>query len=204
MADSSLRVPRQDRSRRSLEAIYAAAVTLLAEGGWDAVTVGEIERRSGISRGTFYLRFSTRDDLVSYVHERLISELRELQDDSFGPHLTGPALSTEDAALAVVSAMSEVFREFGRVMVRSVNLDRRPSGAEALIELRRYTATTLRRGAPDADDAAVDFAVRLCFAAFVARQRETAPGAEIAQLDESAFTAQLAIAIAAYLRAVAD
>jgi AcrR family transcriptional regulator len=204
MTESPLRAPVQARSRRSLEAIYAAAVTLLAEGGWDAVTVGEIERRSGVSRGTFYLRFSTRDDLVEYVYERLIAEVREFQDLTFGPHLTGPPLSTEEAARTAAGALAEAFRPFGRLMARSATLERPTSDAKAAAELGGHIAAVLRRGAPDADDLTIEFAVRLCFAAFVARQRSRAPFGEGDALPEDVFVEQLSLAVAAYLRAASS
>jgi len=202
MADQTVREPLQERSRRSLEAIYAAAIDALAEGGWGAVTVGEIERRSGVTRGTFYLRFPTRDALIDYVHERLLTEVRELQDHTFGPLMTGGALPLDEACLLAVRAMADVFGCVGRVMVHGERLDRPPSGHEALAGLSRNVTAVLRRGldGTPGSTAAVEFVVELAFAAFVARQRPVPPFPGHRQSAEDEFTERLATALAAYLR----
>lgn len=205
MSDKPLRAPQQERSKRSLEAIYAAAVDLLAEGGWDAVTVGEIERRSGVSRGTFYLRFPTRDALVDYTHERILQEVREEQNRAFGDLVDGPPLSIEEAARAVVSGIGRVFARVGRVMVHFTQLAHRPSGAEAVHELSRDVKAVFGRAlgdAPNADEA-IRFAMELTFAAFVARQRGIPAFDGGARPASEAWSDELVRAIAAYLSAAA-
>jgi AcrR family transcriptional regulator len=184
-----------------LEAIYAAALELLAEGGWDAVTVGEIERRSRVTRGTFYLRFHTRDALVDYVHERMMVEVRELQEQSFGPLMGGGPLPLPEACTLAVGAMAEVFHRVGRIMVHSDRLSEPPSGPAAVSDLSRDVARVLRRGVGDAPDAraAIEFATELAFAAFVARQRPERTFRDHVRSSDEEFIAQLAVAVAAYL-----
>lgn len=201
MAEPTIREPLQERSRRSLEAIYAAAVELLAEGGWDAVTVGEIERRSGVTRGTFYLRFDTRDALVDYVHERMMLEVRELQDRAFGPLMNGGPLTLVEASRLAVGAMADVFRHVGRVMVHSDRLDKPPSGPEAVSDLSRDVATVLRRalGEDPAAAPAIEFVTELAFAALVARQRPDRTFRDHRKKSDEEFIDRLAGAVAAYL-----
>jgi AcrR family transcriptional regulator len=203
MSEQSIRAPLQERSRRSLEAIYAAAIELLADGGWEAVTVGEIERRSGVTRGTFYLRFPARDALVDYVHERFMAEVRELQERTFQPLMQGGPLSLDEASRLAIRGMADVFAQVGRVMVHSERLDRPPLFPEGVADLSRDVAQVLARalGAEATASAEVRFVTELAFAAFVARQRPVPPFPGHPVLDDAAFVGRLAVATAAYLAA---
>jgi AcrR family transcriptional regulator len=49
------------------EEIVAAAVSLTAEHGWDATTLQAVRQRAGVSNGTLFHHFSTRDDLAGAV-----------------------------------------------------------------------------------------------------------------------------------------
>ena len=71
---STLRPPQQSRSRKTLDRIVAAALELISEQGVDGATVQEIVRRSGTSVGSFYHRFSSKDDLLRYLEERVWDE----------------------------------------------------------------------------------------------------------------------------------
>src|SRR4051812_46890967 len=53
--------------RVSREEIVAAAVSLTAEHGWDATTLQAVRQRAGVSNGTLFHHFSTRDDLAGAV-----------------------------------------------------------------------------------------------------------------------------------------
>jgi AcrR family transcriptional regulator len=72
-----LRVPQQDRSRRTLDGFIDAARQLLEEGGEDAVTVSDVVRHAGVSVGAFYARFDGRDELVRYLGERSLEHALE-------------------------------------------------------------------------------------------------------------------------------
>lgn len=189
-----------------MEAIYAAAIELLADGGWDAVTVGEIERRSGVSRGTFYLRFPTRDALVDYVHERMIAEVRERQATIFAPLTAGGRISVDHSAALAVRGIADVFRDTGRVMSQSVRTEAPPTDTSAAGRLGRDVARVLRRGVGDDPGAtpAIEFAIELCFAAFVARQRPVRTFREHAELTEEEFVSRLSETVGAYLSAHAS
>jgi AcrR family transcriptional regulator len=203
VATSNHRVPQQERSRRSLEAIYAAAIDALADGGWDAVTVGEIERRSGVTRGTFYLRFETREALLDYVHGRMLREVRELQDQVFAPLVDGGPLSVREACGLAVRGMAEVFGSVGRVMVHGERAGVPASGVESVAELGRDVAAVLRRGlgADPRIGGAIEFATELAFSAFAARQRPVPAFHGHAAVSDGEFVERLTTALAAYLDA---
>ncbi len=197
----AVRQPLQERSRRSLEAIYSAAVELLADGGWDAVTVGEIERRSGVTRGTFYLRFETREALVDYVNQRLTAEVRTLQEETFRPLTSGGPLGLDEASRLAVDGVAAVFRGVGRLMMHSDQIGRLPSTPEAIGELSADIIGVLRRAIPTtrSTELATQFMVEIIFAAFVARQRTESPFHAHRRLSDQEFAEQLASTVTAYL-----
>lgn len=64
------RVPRQDRSRARVEAIWAAADALLCEGGVDAVSMRAVAARAAVPVGTVYQFFTDKDALLASVARR--------------------------------------------------------------------------------------------------------------------------------------
>jgi len=79
--------PRQARSRRTLERIVQAAVSILEEEGPEALTVQAIVLRARSSVGSFYARFGGKEDLLAYLGDRIWREAAGRWDD---------ALSTQD------------------------------------------------------------------------------------------------------------
>ncbi|WP_297437923.1 TetR/AcrR family transcriptional regulator [Thermococcus sp.] len=52
---------------RTRDKIVSAALELFANKGFDKTTVDEIVNRAGVAKGTFYLYFKSKDDLVKEV-----------------------------------------------------------------------------------------------------------------------------------------
>jgi AcrR family transcriptional regulator len=81
-------------TRRS---ILDAAARLIAERGYRAMTVNEIVARAGLSKGTFYWYFSSKDDVLFAVLEehidRPLYELIELLKTAPAEHDMAPEAS---------------------------------------------------------------------------------------------------------------
>jgi TetR/AcrR family acrAB operon transcriptional repressor len=61
------------------EALLGAAAELIAERGFRGTTVAEVVTRSGLSKGTFYWHFKSKEDLlVAVLEERIDRPLLEL------------------------------------------------------------------------------------------------------------------------------
>jgi AcrR family transcriptional regulator len=58
------RAPGRPRSARAHEAILRATVELLAEAGYRAMTMEEVQRRAGVGKATIYRRWRSKDALV--------------------------------------------------------------------------------------------------------------------------------------------
>src|ERR687886_1674798 len=71
---------RQRREREEL--ILEAAEVLLAEKGYHAMAMEEIAARVGIAKGTVYLHFPSRDDLVVALFEREFGAFRQAVEEA--------------------------------------------------------------------------------------------------------------------------
>lgn len=54
----------QQRSRMTRSRLIEEATALFASRGFDAVTVDQIARASGVAKGTFYFHFDSKEDLL--------------------------------------------------------------------------------------------------------------------------------------------
>lgn len=64
--------------RKTREALYAAFVALIAEKGFERLTVSDIAAAADVGRTTFYAHFKTKKDLMRYGFDRMRSELAPL------------------------------------------------------------------------------------------------------------------------------
>jgi len=67
------------RSTASKERLFAASMTLLGQRGVNAVSVDEIARAAGVSKGTVYYNFGSKDSMIgallAYGADTLLAEL---------------------------------------------------------------------------------------------------------------------------------
>ena len=71
MSNDSLKtLPRQQRSRDMVAWIVEAGLQILAEGGPDALTIGRIAERAGVSVGSLYRYFEDKEAIIEAVYRR--------------------------------------------------------------------------------------------------------------------------------------
>ena len=68
---------REARTAQTKARIKEALVGLIAEKGFDALTVSDVTRRAGINRGTFYLHFIDKYDMLDKLEGELIARLED-------------------------------------------------------------------------------------------------------------------------------
>lgn len=61
--------PRQQRSRQTVAAAIEAAEQLIAERGWQRLTTNHVAERAGISIGSLYQYFDSKEDLLAALIE---------------------------------------------------------------------------------------------------------------------------------------
>ncbi|TIY01434.1 MAG: TetR/AcrR family transcriptional regulator, partial [Mesorhizobium sp.] len=71
---SPRRAPSQQRSRERVERMLAAASALIAEQGSDAMRMGEVAERAGVSIGSLYQFFPDKRAIVWALAERYTAE----------------------------------------------------------------------------------------------------------------------------------
>ena len=80
--NAHLNSPKQARSRRTLERIIQAALEILEVDGSSALTVQAVVERANSSVGSFYARFSGKEDLLDYLAERVWHQTLDRWNDA--------------------------------------------------------------------------------------------------------------------------
>ena len=70
------RLPKQERSRRLVDAVVEAARIVLVEHGSEALTTVNVAERAGVSVGSLYQYFAGRDALLFAVLEDEVSRFQ--------------------------------------------------------------------------------------------------------------------------------
>lgn len=65
MSDTSKKSPGRPRSLQSHQAMLQAALELLAEVGFDAMSIDAIAARAGVGKTTIYRRYTSKEELVA-------------------------------------------------------------------------------------------------------------------------------------------
>jgi AcrR family transcriptional regulator len=81
--DQSIRKPRQDRSRRTLEAVLDAVEVLIAERGVEVLKLGDIAARAGYTTGAIYARFRDKEALLEQLYDRFVRRAIEAMDQGY-------------------------------------------------------------------------------------------------------------------------
>ena len=77
----------QQKSRETKEKIFQAAKRILQKKGYEELSIKNICEEAGVSNGSFYHHFKTKDDLLSYYIEdqpKIDPDLLELPDSAEG------------------------------------------------------------------------------------------------------------------------
>ena len=83
MTDASKKSPGRPRSAASHRAILQAALELLAEVGFEAMSIEAIAARAGVGKTTIYRRYSGKEELVADAIESLREEVVIPDEGSF-------------------------------------------------------------------------------------------------------------------------
>jgi len=89
MTGRTARAPKARRSRRPEarpEELIDAALAVFGERGFRAASLEEVARRAGVSKGTVYLYFASKDDLFRALVERKIVVLLEAGEALLSDH----------------------------------------------------------------------------------------------------------------------
>lgn len=150
---SSLRAPSlKDRQRQERqELILRVAADLLAERGYHDMSLDEIAARVGISKGTIYLHFPSKEDLVIALFEQGMTSFAQALDET----LSGDGSPREKLARIIERVTANMASDphsqlFGAVMRQPELLsrlaERREGMRQAMEEPRRRLAEVIEQG----------------------------------------------------------
>lgn len=71
------RSPVTDRGRRTRAGLVTAARTVFEEKGFAATRMGDVARAAGVSHGTVYTYFETKDELLTAAIQQIVDTIRE-------------------------------------------------------------------------------------------------------------------------------
>jgi AcrR family transcriptional regulator len=171
-----LKAPQQARSRAAFERVLEAGADVLREGGFEAFTIAEVSRRSGVSVGSIYER-ANKEGLFLAIHARWTDAISAEQDELLLA-LEDRDLAPEPLVREAVAAVAKVFGDHGELMhvfMLRASLDDtiRERAAEASARNAQTFERLLlrhREAIAHADaELAVDVAFRLVYSTFARR-----------------------------------
>jgi AcrR family transcriptional regulator len=93
------KLPRQARSRATVDALLEAAAQVLVEHGYEKATTARVAERAGVSVGSLYQYFPSKEALVAALIEHHAGEMVQVAEEAFAG--LGDA-SLEDGLRAII------------------------------------------------------------------------------------------------------
>lgn len=78
-------LPQQRRSEETLRTVLATTERLLARKHFEDISIHEILEESGVSIGSFYARFHSKEDVLPHLYQRYSDDLRARLADTMAP-----------------------------------------------------------------------------------------------------------------------
>jgi TetR/AcrR family transcriptional repressor of nem operon len=161
-------MPRTKPPQQRRNDLLDAAQSLVVEKGVAAVTLDDVTRRAGVAKGTFYLYFRSKGDLVTALQQRFSDRMAERVEaaardaGTWAAKLDACVLACYDDYRANYE-LHDVLFHHGGMADRHMHDDGDPSPARLVGAVRDLLATGVEAGAYDVDDP--DLAAVLLFSA---------------------------------------
>lgn len=144
--DVPRKLPRQERAQATVEAILRATAHILRTKGWDECNTNAVARRAGVSIGSLYQYFPSKEALIAALAERHAQEgLKILVESVAAARAREVPLSFEATVFHYISAMVTLHShdpELHRVLVEQV--PRLPGGQEVIRRTSSHAASLVR------------------------------------------------------------
>lgn len=198
--------PLQERSQRTVEQILAALEDLLRDRPFDDISIAEIIAKAGVSAGSFYARFPTKNALLPVAYARYSAAAAAALAEKF----SAIAFRKLPLRQRIETLLDMIVDNFGvkKWLMRAMTLFARQRPGDVSDDAAKRSARTLELGADalsPSDNA--KHAAKAKFAAFVmttiAREYALfaeAPLTKSIALPRKAIERELSDLIEAYLR----
>ncbi|MBE0691286.1 MAG: TetR/AcrR family transcriptional regulator [Anaerolineae bacterium] len=125
------------RVQRTRELLQKSLIELINERGYDAITVQNIVDRANLARTTFYVHYSSKDDLFMSCHEAIVSEF---QSGALYPH---PLSREELLAPEAPPGMTSAYRHLQEARARLYPIFQGKDGPLILRRIRDWSAQAI-------------------------------------------------------------
>ena len=122
------------RVQRTRELLQEALIELVGERGYDAITIQDIVDRANVGRTTFYLHYSSKDDLFLSCHEVIVSEFQS------GPLYPHPLSREELLSPVPPPGMTRAYRHLEEARARLHPIFQGKDGPLILRRIRDWSA----------------------------------------------------------------
>lgn len=90
-----------EKNRRTRQRIQNSFIQILENKPFEAITVGDIAKQAKINRGTFYLHYKDKYDLLEQIEEQLFTDLGSHIDELQSQYLPTQTFAVEEEQLAI-------------------------------------------------------------------------------------------------------
>jgi AcrR family transcriptional regulator len=122
-AQRSWRTPRQERSRHTVECVLAAATQVFAEHGYANTTTNHIAARAGVSIGSLYQYFPSKDALLMALAERHVERAFATVMEQVRARRDAPVPEFLRALVAALVEAHQIEPRLHRVIFEEARLD---------------------------------------------------------------------------------
>ncbi len=144
------------RTKRTRERLQKALIELIGERGYDIITIQDIVDRADVGRTTFYLHYSSKDELFMSCHQAIVTQFHS------GPLYLHPRSREELLSPQAPAEMTATYRHFKDAWGRLDPIFQSKDGALILRQIRDASARTIEanlRAAFAEADSAIPFEV---------------------------------------------
>ena len=100
--------PNQRRSKATVDAVLQAAANVLSKEGYEAATTNRVAKEAGVSVGSVYQYFPSREALVAELIDRQADRMLGMLTDQLSEVATAPL---EDAIRTMIHALFDALAE---------------------------------------------------------------------------------------------
>jgi len=197
------KLPKQERSRHTVEAILQAAAEVFADEGYVRANTNRIAERAGVSIGSLYQFFPNKDAILGSLLEHHLDEGRAFMDEEI-PRLLQSGLPLETLLKRTVDALLDLHEKNPRLMWLLFRERPLPSAALAMLDeaeqsVARQLALFLRVH-PEIDLPHPELAARVTFQVIELLVHWYGSLSEKMDVDRETFAAEIVRLLRGYLK----
>jgi AcrR family transcriptional regulator len=148
------KLPRQDRSRGTVDAIVQAAAYILVRDGYAKLTTNRIAERAGVNIASLYQFFPNKEAILAELQRRHVAEQREAMRETLEAHGGHDLETTVRALVSIGTAAHAVAPQVHAALTQALPV-RRSRASDETDPVMREAARSLVGALPSGADRAL-------------------------------------------------